>query len=90
METGIHMIVKGMVQGVGFRYFVFHRATRLTLTGFVQNLPNGDVEIEAEGERSALEALIAEVKIGPQAARVSDISLHWEQAKGLFTTFEIR
>lgn len=73
----VHIIVKGLVQGVGFRWFVAHHAEALGLSGVVRNLPNGNVEIEATGDRSLLESLIKEVKAGPRAARVTDLHLEW-------------
>ncbi len=64
-----HIVIQGLVQGVGFRYFVYHHAVRLRVTGWVRNLFNGDVEIECEGERSELEIFVGELKIGPLGAR---------------------
>jgi len=90
MELAAHIIVRGFVQGVGFRYFVYHRATRLGLNGFVRNLYNGDVEIEVEGERSLIEELIAEVKVGPRSAQVTDVQIEWKNLKQHYKHFEIR
>ncbi|MBI4548469.1 MAG: acylphosphatase [Ignavibacteriae bacterium] len=90
MEVGAHIVVGGMVQGVGFRYFVYHRATRLGLRGYVSNLYNGDVEIHVEGDRSLIEELIKEVKVGPRAARVSDVKVEWKQPESVFKSFDIR
>src|SRR6266850_6133424 len=55
MTVGASIIVEGMVQGVGFRYFVYTKASRLGLTGFVRNLASDAVEIEVEGDRSLIE-----------------------------------
>ena len=90
MEVCVHMIVRGMVQGVGFRYFVHRRAERLKLTGFVKNLFDGSVEIEAVGDRSLLEELIREVKIGPRSAQMTDLRIDWCEPKHSYTYFEIR
>ena len=84
------MVVKGLVQGVGFRYFVFRHATKLGLTGWVQNLFNGHVEIDVEGERSLLESLLAEVKIGPRSAQVKDLHIEWQPYENKYASFEIR
>lgn len=89
MEVGAHIVVRGFVQGVGFRYFVYDRARRLGLNGFVRNLYNGDVEIEAEGERSLVEEFIKEVKVGPRAARVADVVIRWKETLQHYTSFEI-
>lgn len=90
MDVGANIIVRGMVQGVGYRYFVHTWATRLGLAGYVTNLYNGDVEIEAEGERSLIEALIDEVRVGPRAAHVLDVKVKWRTPKRQFSGFEIQ
>ena len=90
MEVRAYILVSGMVQGVGFRYFVYDRATRLGLRGFVSNLYNGDVEIEVEGDRSLIEELIKEMKVGPRAARVVDVNIEWKKADQHYKRFDIR
>ncbi len=90
MEVGASIVVKGMVQGVGFRYYVYTRAVHLGLQGYVANLYNGDVEIEAEGERSLIEELLHEVKVGPRAAHVADITIDWKKTERRYQGFEIR
>lgn len=57
MGTSFHWIFKGKVQGVGFRSKTHFLAMKLQLKGFVRNLPSGEVEVLAQGERSALELL---------------------------------
>ena len=89
MEVGAHIIVRGYVQGVGFRYFVCNRATNLGLTGFVRNLYNGDVEIEVEGDRSLIEEFIKEMKAGPRSAHVADVKIHWKEKSNKYQSFEI-
>ncbi len=54
----LHAYVTGQVQGVGFRYFVKRNADALSLTGFVRNLPEGQVEVMAEGSHASLEQLL--------------------------------
>ena len=61
------------MQGVGFRYFVKQHADRLGIVGFVRNLPNGEVEIDATGDQDTLNEFAAKVSIGPSAARVQHI-----------------
>lgn len=81
--------LQGRVQGVGMRYFVQERAHDLQLTGFVRNLRNGDVEVVAEGEEGALEALLAGLHQGPTSARVDDVVAVWSPATGEFAGFRI-
>jgi acylphosphatase len=90
MEIRAHVVVSGFVQGVGFRYFVFHRAIRFGLTGFVRNIFSGEVEIEAEGDRSLIEEFLKEVKIGPRNSRVKDVKIEWLNCTNLTKNFEIR
>ena len=90
MQVGVHIVVQGLVQGVGFRYFVHRQASRLGLMGWVRNLYNGDVEIEASGERSLIEELIKDVKIGPRSAYVKDLKIEWQNYQSDTKGFEIR
>lgn len=68
-----HLRVSGIVQGVGFRWFVREKARRLDLAGWVRNLPNGDVEIAAAGEQQQLTLLLDTVREGPPGARVDRV-----------------
>lgn len=93
MQVAAHMIVEGLVQGVGFRWFVGRHAESLGLRGYVSNLYNGNVEIEAVGERGLVEELIKQVKVGPRSARVTNVRLEWladGKRTDEYTHFEIR
>ncbi len=83
-------MVTGRVQGVGFRYFAATRARALGLTGTARNLPDGHVEINAEGDRAQLEALIESVRDGPPGALVRDVRIDWDDAPARERTFMIR
>jgi acylphosphatase len=74
--------VTGLVQGVFYRQSTAQEATRLGLSGTVRNLPDGSVEVEAEGRRSAVEALLAFCRRGPPAARVAELEVAWESPAG--------
>jgi len=89
METGVHIVVKGMVQGVGFRYFVRDRASRLGLNGIVQNKYDGSVTIDVEGDRSLIEELIKDVKTGPRFADVTDMLVEWKCFENRYHSFDI-
>jgi acylphosphatase len=82
--------ISGVVQGVGFRYFVRREALRLGVNGWVANLPNGSVAVVAEGERSALERLAEALSIGPPGASVRDVDVLWTRVVGGFDGFGIR
>jgi acylphosphatase len=62
----------------------------LAITGWVKNLPNGDVELEVEGSRESLENLIAHLRLGPRFAYVTNAEVSWTQHRGRFNRFEIR
>lgn len=69
----IHFIVKGRVQGVGFRYFTKNCADALCLTGWVKNLPDGSVEAEAQGDESTLVEFYEKLGCGPILSKVTSI-----------------
>lgn len=89
-EVRAHLLVRGFVQGVGFRYYVYGIAAKLQLPGYVQNLFTGEVEIEVEGDRSLVEEMISKVRVGPRAAHVSDVVIEWREPEHKFRSFEIR
>ncbi|HVN80848.1 MAG TPA: acylphosphatase [Terriglobia bacterium] len=89
MKVAANIIVTGLVQGVGFRYFVHRRASGFGIKGHVRNLYNGDVEIEVEGEQDAVESLIQEVRVGPRSAHVTDVKVIWKDPRGCFSGFHI-
>ncbi len=86
----VHIYVSGRVQGVFYRSNTRKKALELGLTGWVRNLPDGRVEIVAEGEREKLERLIEWCRRGPPLARVEDLEIRWEEPRGEFDSFTIR
>ncbi len=90
MEASAHIIVKGLVQGVGFRYFVYTNAIKLSLRGFTRNLYTGEVEITVEGDRSAIEELLSIVKVGPRSARVTDLVIEWQEPNQHYDNFTVK
>jgi len=89
-KNRVHIFVSGLVQGVFFRSETRARAEELGLFGWVRNLPDGQVEILAEGEKEKLEKLVEWVKRGPEIARVNGLDVEWQEYKGEFKDFEIR
>lgn len=85
----LHAVVTGRVQGVSFRYHTQNTATRLDLVGWVRNLPDGSVEVLAEGSRDKLEELAKWLSKGPPFARVDRLETTWEQANGQLRGFGI-
>lgn len=88
--VGVRIIVDGIVQGVGFRWFTTRLADKHSVTGWVRNRLRGDVEIYAEADRAVLDAFITEVHSGPRFGRVDAIDLEWKEYSGKFSGFSIR
>ncbi|MCL4459085.1 MAG: acylphosphatase [Chloroflexi bacterium] len=87
----VSAVVHGLVQGVGFRYFVIRQANRLGLTGFVRNSPDGrSVEVVAEGNENDLRELLSLLRVGPSSAEVERVDVEWEEARGEFSRFQVR
>jgi acylphosphatase len=85
----LHARVHGEVQGVSFRYYTMRRASELGLSGFVRNHWDGSVEVVAEGEREAVDQLLAWLHIGPPSAAVERVDSQWEKPSGEFRRFEV-
>jgi acylphosphatase len=85
-----HLTVSGTVQGVCFRAFTREEARALGLSGWVRNLPDGRVEIEAEGPMDRVQALIAWCRQGPPSASVDDVDVSFGDPKGEAGGFAIR
>ncbi len=77
MDARLHVIVDGIVQGVGFRWFVARQAQARGLRGFVRNRMDGSVEVDAEGEKNLLEEFLVELRVGPRSAQVTDTVVTW-------------
>ena len=92
MDTYIraHITVSGVVQGIGYRFFAQRTATELGITGYVRNLPDGRVEVVAEGKQGLMNSFIEELRRGPWSAHVSGIDVETSQYKAEFNRFTIR
>ncbi|MGB8345513.1 MAG: acylphosphatase [Ktedonobacteraceae bacterium] len=86
----LYAVVRGRVQGVGFRYFVVREAAALGLRGFARNTENGDVEVVAQGARPTLERLLAALWRGPSAASVSEVRTTWQSPTEHLSGFHVR
>jgi acylphosphatase len=85
----LHAVVRGEVQGVGFRFFLIRHAEALGLHGWVRNRDDGAVEFVAEGFRAALEQLLQSAREGPRMARVTRVDADWSPAAGGLDRFDI-
>jgi len=86
----LRLEIHGRVQGVWFRASARDEALGIGVSGWVRNLANGHVEVTVEGDRSAVERLVAWCRKGPRGASVSKIEMKEETYAGEFDTFEIR
>ncbi|MFL5624877.1 MAG: acylphosphatase [Ktedonobacteraceae bacterium] len=86
----LYAMVRGRVQGVGFRYFVVEKAQSLGLRGYARNKSNGDVEVLAQGPRSTLERLLTLLWRGPSAAQVHEVITVWRQPTEHIRGFHVR
>ncbi len=75
MEKRVYAIASGKVQGVGYRWFIYHHAEQMGISGYVRNLPDGRVEMELQGNAAMVEALLEKARIGPWAAHVSSLKV---------------
>ncbi|MGD9402357.1 MAG: acylphosphatase [bacterium] len=89
-EARVYARVHGVVQGVGFRHFARTLAESFGIKGYVRNVPDGSVEVVAEGDKQVLKAFLDEVKIGPRFGSVSRMDVEWLEAKGDFSGFTYR
>jgi len=70
----VRFLVSGLVQGVGYRYFVARHADRMGLTGWARNLADGQVEVVVQGPQGSVDALETELRRGPRLSRVEAVA----------------
>ena len=90
MRVARRYVVSGRVQGVGFRFFAEAAAAREGVHGWVRNLPDGRVEISAEGEADAMDRFEHKISHGPPQARVSGVQRDEELPEGRQSGFTVR
>lgn len=86
----VEIIVQGVVQGVGYRFFVINQAHLFDVKGYVKNLPNGSVEVVAEGDKGVVKDFIERLRIGPLSAHVTGIDVKWDVKGSGFTEFRLQ
>jgi acylphosphatase len=83
------LLVRGRVQGVGYRAFAARVAAQRGLCGGVRNLDDGRVELDVEGSKEQILILIEDAKTGPPASRVTAVEVEWSPATGQFIDFQV-
>lgn len=86
----VRIRVEGLVQGVGFRFFVLREADRIGVRGYVRNMPDGSVEAVAAGAGPALDEFVRRLGTGPSASRVSGVRVEDAPGAGPFDRFDVR
>ncbi len=82
--------VKGIVQGVGYRYFVYEKANQIGISGYVKNLADGSVEIVCQCDEDKMNKLLEHLKLGPVYSKVENIDIEEIDCNQLFDGFEIK
>lgn len=90
MMLAVRLIVRGRVQGVGFRYATVEQGRRLGLDGWARNLPDGSVEVVAAGAPAAVDELVSWCRTGPPSARVASVDRAPGPAEPLPAGFGVR
>ena len=86
-DARAHLFITGVVQGVGYRYFAMRKANAYRINGFAKNLIDGRVEVVAEGDRGLVEQFIADLRVGPMSAHVTDVRIEWDKPTYEFKGF---
>jgi acylphosphatase len=89
IQSAFFAQVRGRVQGVGFRYWAYHEASRLGLTGWVRNTRDGEVDIWAEGPQEDLDLFFHQLHQGPPRARVESVEVEEKNPAGAYIVFSI-
>lgn len=85
-----HYLIRGRVQGVGYRYYAREAAERLGVRGYARNLPGGEVEVHAEADETALRLFKQDLERGPRMAHVTEIVETDSTVSGTYSSFLIR
>jgi acylphosphatase len=88
-KSAARVTIDGNVQGVGFRNFAHRYAFLLSLKGFVKNLPNGQVEIEIEGDKEKINLFVEHLHRGPSLSKVLKVDVTWGTYSERFKEFSI-
>jgi len=89
LRKRLEATVYGRVQGVNFRNFTRFTALSLGLSGEVQNLADGKVQVHAEGEEEDLREMVKKLEQGPPASRVEKVTARWSDSRGEYSGFRI-
>jgi acylphosphatase len=89
-RSRVKVIVKGIVQGVNFRYYTQRQAAKYNINGWVKNLPDGSVAAVFEGEEHDVAAMVQWCRRGPSSAQVTELIEQPEEDRGEFSSFSVK
>ncbi|MGD0625005.1 MAG: acylphosphatase [Thermodesulfobacteriota bacterium] len=89
-KSRVKLIMKGIVQGVNFRYYTQQEARKYSVNGWVRNLADGSVAVVFEGEEEDVEAMIQWCRHGPPGAHVTELIAQPEEYRGEFQSFSVK
>ena len=89
MQKRLEILFSGRVQGVGFRFTTERISKRFAVTGFVRNLPNGKVQVAAEGEEEVLKEFLKAVSESEMSHFIRGAEASWSHSQGTFQKFSI-
>jgi acylphosphatase len=89
-KSRVKLIIKGIVQGVNFRYYTQQEARKYSVNGWVRNLADGSVAVVFEGEEEDVEAMIQWCRHGPPGAHVTELIAQPEEYRGEFQSFSVK
>jgi len=85
----LHALFSGTVQGIGFRYTAERLARQFSVAGYVKNLPDGRVELVAEGDGAEIEAFFKAVRESSLSHYIREVKAEWQETAGRYKMFEI-
>jgi acylphosphatase len=86
----VRILIEGRLQGMNFRYHTQQQAQKLGLAGFVRNLSDGRIEIDAQGDDESVEEMLAWCQEGPQNAQLKSILFRYDEPNEHLTDFTVR
>ena len=88
-EVGAHLIIRGLVQGVGYRWFATKSASSHKLNGWVKNQPDSTVEIKVYGDKGGIHSFIKDLARGPSFSKVNDVVVRWIEFESGYNSFSV-
>lgn len=85
----VRVTISGLVQGVGYRYYCYRKATEYGIKGYAKNIYNGNVEVIAQGDKNLIKEFIRDLNIGPHYASVNSTEVEEIECEKEYLEFSI-